>query len=206
MTNFEPRSDADLVRLVDEYPLAWVVSHGDAGFGATPLPLLGETNAAGRIVSLFGHFALSNPQVAQLRAAPAATILFSGPHGYVSPEGVSQPGWAPTWNYAVAQFEVDIEFLPQQTGEAVERLVRKMEADRRDPWRISRMGDRYAQLVQRIVAFRAHVRSARGRFKLGQDESARTLEELLGTLRDPALLRWMRDFNADRIGSGNPDS
>ena len=81
MANFEPRSDADLVRLIEEYPLAWVVSRGDAGFGATPLPLLGETNAAGRIVSLFGHFALSNPQVAQLRAAPAATILFSGPHG-----------------------------------------------------------------------------------------------------------------------------
>jgi transcriptional regulator len=201
--NFEPRSDVDLVRLVEEYPLAWVVSRGDAGFGATPLPLLGETDDTGRIVALFGHFALANPQVAQLRAAPAATILFSGPQGYISPEPVSQPGWAPTWNYAVAQFDVEVEFLPQENDEALERLVRKMEADRRDPWQISRMGPRYAQMVQRIIAFRAHVRSARGRFKLGQDESAQTLHELLTTLPNPELVRWMRDFNVDQSSSGS---
>jgi transcriptional regulator len=203
MANFDSRSDADLVRLVEEFPLAWVVSRGEAGFGATPLPLLGETDRAGRIVSFFGHFALANPQVAQLRAAPAATLLFSGPQGYISPESVSQPGWAPTWNYAVAQFDVNVEFLPQENDQALERLVRKMEADRRDPWQISRMGQRYAQMVQRIIAFRAHVRSSRGRFKLGQDESAQTLHELLTTLPDPELVRWMRDFNAARTGSGS---
>jgi transcriptional regulator len=201
--NFEPRSDADLVRLVEEYPLAWVVSRGNGGFAATPLPLLGETGQAGRIVSLFGHFALSNPHVAQLRTSPAATILFSGPHGYISPEPVTQPGWAPTWNYAVAQFDVDVEFLPQENDVALERLVRKMEAGRREPWQISRMGQRYAQMVQRIVAFRAHVRNARGRFKLGQDETEQTLGELFAWLQDPALARWMKDFNSDRSSSGS---
>jgi hypothetical protein len=34
------------------------------------------------------------------------------------------------------------------------------------------------------------------RFKLGQDESAQTLSELLPTLNDQALVRWMRDFNS----------
>ena len=53
-------------------------------------------------------------------------------------------------------------------------------------------------MVPRIVAFRAHVRSARGRFKLGQDESVQTLTEILAAMRDPALARWMRDFNEGR--------
>ena len=62
--SFAPRSERDLVELVDEYPLAWVVSFSsDSGFNATPLPLLAETDAAGDIAVLVGHFALSNPQV-----------------------------------------------------------------------------------------------------------------------------------------------
>lgn len=194
--NYEPRDAADLVRLIAEYPLAWVVSRGGAGFGATPLPLLGETDTAGRIVALFGHFALANPHVAMLRASPAATILFTGPHGYISPEPVSRPGWAPTWNYAIAQFDVEIEFVPQENHEALERLVSKMEADRREPWTISRMGERYAQMVQKIVAFRGHVSMARGRFKLGQDETPQTLGEVLAAMNDTALARWMKDFDS----------
>jgi transcriptional regulator len=198
--SFEPRSQADLVRLVEEYPLAWVVSvGGSAGFGATPLPLLAETDAAGRINSLLGHFALSNPQVAQLRAAPQAKILFSGPHGYISPELVSQPGWAPTWNYTTAQFDVEVEFLPQENDRALELLVTRMERDRRQPWTIARMGERYVSMVSRIIAFRAHVRSAMGRFKLGQDESAQTLAELLSRLDDAALVRWMKEFNSPGV-------
>jgi len=194
--SFEPRSEADLVRLIDEYPLAWVVSvGGTAGFGATPLPLLAETDAAGKINSLLGHFALSNPQVAQLRADPRAKVLFSGPHGYISPELVSQPGWAPTWNYATAQFDVEVEFRPQENDIALERLVTRMERGRREPWTIAKMGERYASMVSRIVAFRAHVRGASGRFKLGQDESPQTLAEVVSRLDDAALARWMKEFN-----------
>lgn len=194
---FEPRSEADTLRLIDEYPLAWVVSvRGAIGFGATPLPLLAETDAAGRINALFGHFALTNPQVEQLLVDPRAKILFMGPHGYISPEPVSQPGWAPTWNYATAQFDVEVEFRPQENGSALERLVTKMERDRRNPWTTARMGERYALLAPRVIAFRAHVRSKMARFKLGQDESAQTLSELLATLDDEALVLWMRDFNS----------
>ena len=194
--SFEPRSAADLLRLVEEYPLAWVVSYGGAGFGATPLPLLPETDASGRITTLIGHFALSNPQVAQLRAAPRARLLFNGPHGYISPELVSQVGWAPTWNYATIQFDVDIEFRPDENAMALERLVTRMERDRRDPWTITRMGERYSRMVGRIIAFRAHVRASSGRFKLGQDETPASLSEILTGLDDVALVRWMKEFNS----------
>ncbi len=121
--SFEPRTEADLLQLIAEYPLAWVVSVGGAGFGATPLPLLAEPDAAGTIVSLLGHFALSNPHVAMLRTAPQATVLFMGPNGYLSPELVSKPDWAPTWNYATAQFDVEIELRPQENARALEQLV-----------------------------------------------------------------------------------
>ena len=194
---FEPRSDADLVRLIAEYPLAWVVSSNAEASRATPLPLIGETDTAGRVVALFGHFALANPHVELLRAQPAATVLFSGPNGYISPEAVSQPQWAPTWNYTVAQFDVEIEFVPQQNDLALTRLVRKMETGRRAPWSIAQLGTRYAQLAPRITAFRAHVRTTSARFKLGQDEAPATRTEIIAALGQTELARWMTDFNRE---------
>ncbi len=197
--SFEPRTQADLLALIGEYPLAWVVSADSSGFCATPLPMLAEPGPDGEAASLLGHFALSNPHVAMLRAVPQATILFMGPQGYISPELVSKPGWAPTWNYAMAQFDVQIEFLPQENSQALEKLVYWMERGRQVPWTVARMGPRYERMVQKIVAFRARVQRVRGRFKLGQDETQQTRTEMLQKLDNPDMVRWMADFNPEPV-------
>jgi transcriptional regulator len=157
--------------------------------------MLAEPRPDGKIASLLGHFALSNPHVAMLRSAAQATILFMGPQGYISPELVSKPGWAPTWNYAAAQFDVEIELLPEENATALEKLVYRMERDRQVPWTIAEMGARYDLMVKQIVAFRAHVRRVRGRFKLGQDETPQTRTEVLKKLDNADLVRWMAHFN-----------
>jgi transcriptional regulator len=195
---YDPRDASDLLRLVRDYPLAWIVSSGGAGFAATPLPMVAEPNAAGEIASLMGHFALRNPHVEILRATPRALILFSGPQAYISPEHVTRPQWAPTWNYAVARFEVDIELLPQANGEALGKLTEQMERDRRKPWTIAKMGERYGRIVGHVMAFRAHVRSVDATFKLGQDETPQTFTEIVTAMPDETLVRWMRDFNPGR--------
>jgi transcriptional regulator len=197
--SFEPRTQADLLKLIEEYPLAWVVSADSSGFCATPLPRLAEPGPDGQIASLLGHFALSNPHVAMLRAVARATILFMGPQGYISPELISKPGWAPTWNYAMAQFDVQIEFVPQENSLALEKLVYWMERERRVSWTVARMGARYEPMAQKIVAFRARVQRARGRFKLGQDETQQTRTEILQKLDNADLARWMADFNPEPV-------
>ena len=188
----------DVEALVAAYPLAWVVSGGPADFAATPLPLLGETDAEGRIISLFGHFARSNPQVAALERDPRATILFQGPHGYISPTLVSNPTWGPTWNYAVARFDVDVAFVPAETGDSVWRLAEAVEKDRPPRWTPAAMGARYDELIQHIVAFRATVRSTSARFKLGQDERRETFGEIVAGLGEGDLAAWMRRMARDR--------
>lgn len=191
----DPRSNRDLLRLVDDYPLAWVVSHAAPDFAATPLPLLAETDVEGKIVSLLGHYALRNPQVEMLKRASRALVLFSGPHGYISPQLVSKCGWAPTWNYAVAKVQVDIEFVPGENLSALQKLVEKMEGRQPGAWTVDRVGQRLDGMLGHIIAFRAHVRSIEGRFKLGQDETPETLSELLTRLDHAELKMWMSDFN-----------
>lgn len=193
---FDPRSDDDVLALVRSAPLAWIVSRDHAA-PATPLPLLAECDDTGRIVSLFGHFARRNPQVAALQASPQALVLFQGPQGYIPPRLVGNPTWGPTWNYAVARFEVRIEFVPGEIDAALEQLAAHLEAGQADPWTPRRMGERYHQLREHIIAFRAHVEHAHATFKLGQDETADTFREIVQGHDDPALVEWMQRLRGD---------
>jgi transcriptional regulator len=187
---FVPKSEQDIAALVDAYPLAWLVSAGPEGHAASVLPLLVERDAQGRVAALFGHFAKSNPQVALLERQPTAMILAQGPNGYISPALVSNPTWGPTWNYAVARFEVEVEFVPDETHAALERLAAWVERDRPVPWTPDRMGARYGELARYVVAFRATVREVHAAFKLGQDERPETFAEIVAGV-DPALGEWM---------------
>lgn len=182
---FEPRNAANVARLIADYPLAWLVSRS---FHASPLPLLAEAGADGEILSLLGHCGRRNPLVADFSADSRGLVLFNGPAGYVSPALVSKPGWAPTWNYAVLRFTVEVEFVEAGTRDAVERLVGAMEGD---DWSTDRMGPRYEAMLEQIIAFRAHVVSTEHSFKLGQDESPTGLGEIITAHPDRTLAAWM---------------
>lgn len=182
---YDPRDAADIRQLIAEYPLAWVVS---GAFHASPLPLIAETDDRGHVVALFGHCALRNALVADFRADPRGLILFNGPAGYVPTSLLSKPDWAPTWNYAVLRFQVEVEFVGEETRDAIEQLVAKMEDG---AWSTDSLGPRYEKMLDQIIALRAHVRSAEHSFKLGQDESPQGFADIVAGHSDRTLAKWM---------------
>src|SRR3546814_16088806 len=101
------------------------------------------------------------------------TTLFRS--AYVPTALLSKPDWAPTWNYAVLRFKVEVEFVEGETQDAIERLVAKMEAG---AWSTASLGPRYEKMLGQIIAFRAHVRSAAPSFKLAQGQSPHGLAEI----------------------------
>lgn len=200
---FAPADESEVLRLVTGYPFAWVVTAADGDFAATLLPIRPATDGDGRIVELHGHFARRNPQVEKARRAPRALILFLGPHDYMSSSWLGDRTRAPTWNYASAQFVVDIEFIEDaaETAALVRELVGAMEDGRPDAWSVDDMGPRYERIVGGIVAFHARVRDARVKFKLGQDERPAEYAEMLAALDaggNAELAGWMRRNNPGR--------
>jgi transcriptional regulator len=189
--SFEPLHAADVKRLVDSYPLCWVVTGAAEDRLATPLPLLAEPARDGAVKSLLGHIPKAHPQCRALESDARASILCLGPNGYVSPRLVSNPTWGPTWNYASCRFEVSVEFVPQETDLALSRLAEALEGQEADAWTVDRMGERYDRLKQRIVAFRGHVLETHARFKLGQDEDEIIFREIVDKHANPELARWM---------------
>jgi transcriptional regulator len=184
--SFQPRSPSDIIALIAAHPLAWVVSRD---FDATPLPLLAECDGDGKLVSLFGHYARRNPQVAAFERDPGALILFTGPQDYVSPTLVSNPRWGATWNYAAIRIVADIAFVPAETDAALRRLAEHLEPA--NGWRVEAMGSRYGQLIGQIIAFRATVISCEATFKLGQDETSGTFAEIIRHHTNEDLVRIM---------------
>lgn len=191
---FERFEDADVRDLIAEYPLAWLLGSDGVAAEAAQLPLLGEFGASGELKSLLGHIPRRHALVHALGKKQGAMVLFQGPQAYISPDQTGIRNWAPTWNFAQLSIEVDVEFLPGETGAALASLVGVMEAARSNPWSSGELGERYAALEQRVVAFRAHVRTLVGRFKLGQDERADVRESIITSLGTAPLASWMRRF------------
>jgi transcriptional regulator len=134
-------------------------------------PSFRKTDADGRLVTLLGHIPRRNPLCQLLVSQPRVSLLFTGPQAYVSPACVSDPGWAPTWNFAQVRIDATIQFNENGIDEALWTLTEAME--RREPsgWTPAAMGERYSRLSRAVIAFRARVDRHQARFKLGQDES-----------------------------------
>ncbi|MET4897636.1 FMN-binding negative transcriptional regulator [Sphingomonadaceae bacterium jetA1] len=197
VSQFQRFSEEDVRALIAEFPLAWVSTPGGTIGLASQLPLVGEYDVAGRLVALIGHLPRANPLADALASQARATILFSGPSGYVSPEHAGRRDWAPTWNYAQAKVEADVEISADLTALSLDVLIDACEGGRANPWTVGEIAARYQGMAAAIIGFRATVTALQGRFKLGQDERPDTLRHILATHPDPVLVRWMRRFNRE---------
>jgi predicted FMN-binding regulatory protein PaiB len=154
-------------------------------------------------VELLGHMSRANPLVAALQARPRALAMFMGPQGYVSPSWMADRTQAPTWNYASAQFVVDVTFTgtDAELDPLMSDLVGAMESQRPRAWSAGEMGPRYRKLADRVIGFHAAVRAARVKFKLGQDERDDVYGDIVRGLAAEGrneLLEWMQRSNPGR--------
>ena len=193
---YKPGSTTDVDRMIAAHPFALVISSTDGAPMATPVPLLLERGADGRM-SLLGHVPRTHPHTDLLRRQPRALAVFQGAHGYISPSWLSDRTQAPTWNYESVQLDIEVEFddSDEATQNALTRLVDHMERGRPNAWSVAEMGMRYAKLAPYVVAFRARVVDAYAKFKLGQNERPDDRTEILAGLErteQQALVDAMR--------------
>ncbi|MDF2704991.1 MAG: hypothetical protein K0R62_643 [Nonomuraea muscovyensis] len=158
-------------RLVRDNPFALVVSAALGGPVATHAPVLvesgGDPGFAG--ATLIGHLARVNPQWRSWEAGADVLLVFSGPHGYVSPTSYEVDPSVPTWNYAAVHLTGRIEVHPDPL-EVVERTVEALESARTPSWRPSAASrEVFERIVPGVVAFRVRVTEERSMFKLSQD-------------------------------------
>lgn len=165
--------------LIEAHPLALLVSTGEDGPTANPMPMLLDPSAD----VLRCHLARANGQIGELRAAQAAgrevLAVFQGPQAYIS------PGWyaskaehgrvVPTWNYLIVQVRGvprvidDADWLRGQVG----ALTDRHEAGLADPWSVGDAPDGFvAAQLRGIVGLELPLTRVTGKWKASQNRPA----------------------------------
>lgn len=185
--------------LIRAYPFASLTTTAATGeLVASHVPVLLDEDR-GRFGTLIAHVARANPQHEDLAKRPAL-VVFTGPHGYVSPTWYEAHPAVPTWNYcAVHAYGTARVLAEDATSLYLARLARAF-----DPaWQLDALPEDYRiKMMRGIVAFEIEVDRLHGKAKLSQNRSARDVANVIEALRasqDPGereLARWMQRFRS----------
>jgi transcriptional regulator len=155
-------------KFIHEFGFGVIVSSDD-GLSATHLPFVLHADE-GEQGMLYAHCAKANPLWKNLDGQKVL-VIFTGPHGYISPSWYTTKPAVPTWNYtAVHAYGVASLLEPHQTLEAVEQVVEKYEPQllvERDIV-TDQIKDK---MLAGIVGFKIALTKLEGQLKLGQNKS-----------------------------------
>ena len=161
---------------------------------ATHLPLVVKDSGEHGLIE--GHFAKANPHW-QALAGRETLIVFSGPHGYVSPSLYAESLSVPTWNYVAIHAHGRLELI--EDADAKDALLKDLIAQHEPPyadhWRSLPEGFKRTMLAG-IVGFRIPIARIEGKFKLSQnrpeaDRNAVRGAHASGTPDQQSLAAWM---------------
>ena len=190
-----------LIEHIERHEFALVVSHGKEGLIASQIPFLLE-HRDGRL-TLQGHLARANPQLADLDGAGEALAIFEGPHAYISPSWYEAGPAVPTWNYAAVHAYGAARTIadPDWLRDFVLRLSERHEArEPAPPWRMADLPEAYVRsMLNGIIGVEIAVSRIEGKFKLSQNRPAADRPRIItalegrGDAESQAVAQLMRE-------------
>ncbi|MCX5514601.1 transcriptional regulator [Kaistia algarum] len=171
------------------HPLAMLVTAGEGGLVANPIPFLIDPDGAEKGL-LRAHLAKANGQLAALRAGGEAMVLFQGPDAYVTPSWYATKREhgkvVPTWNYATVhawgtpRVIDDESWLRGQIGD----LTDAQEQHRSHPWAVEDApADFVASQIKGIAGLEIPIARIEGKWKVSQNRAASDRQGVVDGLR-----------------------
>ena len=157
------------------HPLGLLVSGGEPGLLANPIPFLlyPEEGAFG---TLRCHMSRANPQWKALSQSPDALVVFQGTEHYITPSWYPQKAVdgkvVPTWNYAIVQARGAARIVDDAgwLHANVSALTDQHEGSRQKPWAVSDAPDAFiASQLKGIVGIEIEIAAIDAKFKASQN-------------------------------------
>ena len=186
-----------ILDFMDEFSFAMLVT-AKGGVQITNVPTLFNRAAEGW-GSIWWHIAKGNHQNEVFDGATDCTVVFHGPHGYISPNWYAGKTSVPTWNFAV----VHATGKPQRVNddEAFARNLARLVAQNEGrygggkSWDFSQLPDTYLKGMRGgIVPYEMKIESVEAKFKLGHDRSAGDREGVLKGLKSGKKERTLTEL------------
>jgi len=174
-SHFKVEDREALYGVMRAHPLATLVTAGEGGLIANPVPFVLHADEGEQGV-LRAHLARPNPQWKAIAAGAEALVIFTGVERYVTPAWYASKQEhgkvVPTWNYVTVQVRgparaiEDAAWLRTQ----LDSLTRQQEAPRAQPWSVSDAPEPFVAAQMRgIVGIELEIASLVGKFKLSQN-------------------------------------
>jgi transcriptional regulator len=167
----EPNQEA-LITLMGANPFATLITVSDGEIFPNHLPLLTRAHEDGSVY-LLGHMARVNPQWRHFKSGSKVTVIFHGPHTYITPSWYSEKLNVPTWNYAVVHAKGTVKLIEdaESLHSILEQTVNESEKYEIIPWKYELPTEYRQGLMKAIVGFKITVSNLDGKFKLSQNRS-----------------------------------
>lgn len=196
--------------LIRAHPLGLLISSGEDGLLANPVPFLLDAAAAPKGV-LRAHLARANRQWQALAAGQPALVVFQGVDTYITPswyETKKETGKVvPTWNYAIVQVRgpvrvvEDREWLRRQ----ITALTAEHESSRSEPWAVTDAPEDFVEAqLKGIIGIEMTIETIEGKWKVSQNRPAADREGvargLAGEGLDPDMAELVARYGARQAG------
>jgi transcriptional regulator len=178
-SHFEEKRVEVLQELMRAHPLGLLVTQGESGLQANPIPFVFDADPAGGPGVLRAHVARANPVWREARTDTESLVVFQGAQAYIS------PGWypskaehgkvVPTWNYCIVQGRGALRVIDDTAWvhAFVTRLTQRHEKTQTRPWAVSDAPADYIEAMQRaIVGIEITLSTLTGKWKTSQNRSA----------------------------------
>lgn len=177
---FEFDNEADKIAFMKQYSFATIISANDGFPIATQLPFVIDDRAGKLLLS--SHFALTNEQAVNLEGN-TSLVIFTGPHGYISPTHYDKWESVPTWDYIAVHAYGKARIIDDETGKLriLEQMIGYYEQDYLKQW--NELPDKYRKgMIRGIVAFELEVTHLQGQQKLSQNKSSEERKRIIAHL------------------------
>lgn len=161
--------------LIEAYPLGLLISAGDGGILANPIPFVLYRDEGPR-GTLRCHLAKANAQWQALESSPSVLVVFQGSQGYVSPSWYATKAETekvvPTWNYAIVQARGSARVIHEAAWlhANVSAITDQHEGKRPKPWAVTDAPEPFiAAQLKGIVGVEIPIDAISGKFKASQN-------------------------------------
>lgn len=191
--HFEQQDAAAITELIQNFPLAALVTQHDGEIAANHIPFLleGQIAVGSRLI---GHVAKMNTVWQTTSPEVESLLIFQGPSAYITPNWYPSKQEnhlvVPTYNYAMVH--VYGKLVASHDGEVkrlvVEHLTRSMESTRPDPWSVSDAPPEFIEkMLGAIVAVGLTVTRIEAKWKVSQNRGVRDRQGVASGLMQNAL-------------------
>lgn len=178
-----------LTQFMQDHSFATLAVTGEQGIEANHLPFEWVDDG-----SEFGllrcHVAIRNPVWEMAMGNPSALVIFTGPHGYVSPDlhpaSRTHGKVAPSWNYAAVHAYGEIKVIRDSNWvlQHLDGLTNANEAKRKTPWKMSDAPREYIEKsAEYVVGMEIKITKVQGKYQASQQYPQATRESIMAGLK-----------------------